>query len=173
MTGHRAFRSRSMTHPGRSVSTYVLDFVLNDVRHEYGFAVRPDGIAREWLKDLPGSRWRSIFSRDGDSNEIRMLPSMKSFGGVTARELALSRAILLDHPQLGHRWVEGLLEGFEITPLDEKHRERRLSAITESLASGRMDFDDIVTLMRIADIGVEEVSVREDTLPPDAVGLNG
>lgn len=156
----------------KSVSTYILDFVLNDVRHEYGFAVGPDGIAREWLKDLPGSRWRTVFTRDGDSTEIRMLPSMKSLGGVTSRELALSRAILLDHPQLGPIG-RGLLEGFEITPLDEKHRERRLSAITESLASGRMDFEDIVTLMRIADIGVEEVSVREDTLPPDAVELMG
>lgn len=154
----------------KSVSTYELDFVLEGVRYEYGFEAGSEGIVREWLKDLPASRWRVLLLRDASSEEVRLLPSMRSLGGVTARELALSRAILLEHPQLG-RIGRGMLDGFEITPLDEKHRERRLSAITESLASGSMNFDDIVTLMRIADIGVEDVNVREDALPPDALEL--
>ena len=147
-------------------STYELDFVLAGTRYEYGFSMGPEGVTRESLRDLSGARWRTLLERTGTS--LRTHRSIKSLGPVTQRELALSRAVLLRHPQLA-AIGRGLAEHFDIAPLGDIHRERRLRGITESLADGVLDFNDIVTLLQIADIGVERVAMREETPPREAM----
>lgn len=150
-------------------SVYELDFVLDGIRYEYGFEIGPDGVRREWLRDLPGKQWRSLLRRD-THGAIHTHASVKALGSVTSRELALSRAILLRQGKLASVG-RALLSGFDIAPMGDAHRERRLSSITESLANGVLTFDDIVTLLKLADIGVEQVAVQEKTLPPEAIQL--
>lgn len=146
-------------------STYEFDFVLDETRYEYGFTVDGSGIVQEWLKDLPRSRWRTLMSRDR-STGLRLHPSVTAFGSVTDRELALSRAILLRHMEFAPIGT-ALVEGIDVAPLEEHHREHRLGSITEALTQGELTFDDLVTLLQIADIGVAEVSVREESIPPE------
>ncbi len=147
-------------------STYELDFVLADTRYAYGFSMGTDGVIHESLRDLSGARWRTLFQRAGTS--VRTHRSLKALGPVTPRELVLSRAVLLGHPQLA-AIGRGLTRHFDMAALGDMHRERRLRAITESLAEGALNFDDIVTLLQIADIGVENVSMREETPPREAM----
>lgn len=149
-------------------STYELDFVLAGTRYEYGFAMGPEGVTREWLRDLPGARWRTLFERTDAT--LRTHSSVRSPGPVTQRELVLSRAILLGHPQLSGIGA-GLVRHIDVTRLGDVYRERRLRTITESLADGTLDFDDIVTLLQIADIGVETVALREESLPREALEI--
>lgn len=153
-------------------SSYEVDIVIDDVRYVYGFEVSPRGIEREWLQDLPRSRWRTLIDRDASRSgkEISLMRGLRDLGGITRRELALSRAILLEHETLAPIG-RALAEGIEIAPVGDEHRERRLNSITESLTSGSTSFEDIATLLRIADTGIESVTVREEETPPEALRI--
>ena len=47
-------------------SRFELDFVIDGVRHHYGFEMSDDAFESEWLYDFPGSRRRMLFEREGD-----------------------------------------------------------------------------------------------------------
>ncbi|PQZ92282.1 hypothetical protein CQ018_12315 [Arthrobacter sp. MYb227] len=153
-------------------STYEFDWVLDGTRYKYGFAVSPQGIEKEWLFDLPRSRWRALIERDTVSHEPNQI-RFKSKDGLTAvtrRELILSRALLLEHTELT-KIGQSLIEGIELAPFGDTNRERRLASITESLLQQEMSFDDLTTLLQVADIGVHSVAVKEDHAPPEALRL--
>ena len=46
-------------------SHFEADFVLDDVRHHYGFQATGDAFVSEWLLDYPVGRPRTLFERDG------------------------------------------------------------------------------------------------------------
>ncbi|WP_158239381.1 ATP/GTP-binding protein [Brachybacterium sp. UMB0905] len=139
-------------------STYVLEFVLDGRRHEYGFEVDARGVAREWLRDVPSSRWRMRLERDRDDRVLR--PSTQ----VTDRELVLSRALHFPQSPL-HDVARRLVDEFDVVLVKDSYREARLSMIADMLASGAIDVDDLQALLRIADIGVTAVRIEEQDLP--------
>lgn len=147
-------------------STYELDFVHEGRRHLYGFEVDAEGIRREWLRDVPNSRWRTLVDRDRarDGNPLVLHQSVRVLGEVTDRELVLSRAYLLRHPQL-HAIAADLLEHVDFILVKDSHRERRLADIADSLADDSITFADLEALLRVADIGIEKVSIEESNIP--------
>lgn len=147
-----------------TTSAYELDFVHDGRRHVYGFEVGKSGVMREWLRDVPSTRWRTLLERGQDALVPKLHSSIRSIGEVTRRELILSRAMLLEHPQLAPIALD-LVDAFDLVSVKDTHRERRLESIADSLMDGTLTFDDIVTLLQVADIGVEEVSVQEQDLP--------
>lgn len=154
------------------LSSYEFDWVLEGVRYKYGFTVSPNGIEREWLYDLPRSRWRTLIERDRSSTEPNLVRFKDKDGltSVTRRELILSRALLLEHAELT-KISRSILEGIELAPFGDTNRERRLASITESLLQQEMSFEDLTTLLQVADIGVRSVAVKEDQAPPEAMRL--
>jgi predicted ATP-dependent endonuclease of OLD family len=151
--------ARSRVEP----SKYVLEFVHDGRRHEYGFEVDGEGIVREWLRDAPG-RWRTLFERVRGQASVKMGSSVRAVGDVSDRELALSRAYVLKHPQL-FPIAEDLVESFDIVSVKDAHREVRLKNIAESLVDGSITSMDIETLLQVADIGIGAVTVEEKDLP--------
>lgn len=170
-TMHRAPFRLDGTHETAS-SAYTLDFVLDGRRHEYSFEVDARGIKRERLRDVPSSRWRTLVdrAREGASASTKMHPSLKTMADVTDRELILSRALLLDHPQLAPI-AEGMIRGFDIVLVKASHRAQRLAELTESLAEGRVEFADLQALLALADVGVTEVGVEEEKVPEQFLRL--
>ena len=61
-----------------SASLYELDFVHEGRRHLYGFEVDAGGIKREWLKDVPATRWRTLLDRDRERSSIKLHSSIRS-----------------------------------------------------------------------------------------------
>lgn len=55
-------------------SEFAFDFVLDGVRHEYGFAVDDRAVASEWLYSWPRGRMRVLFERRGPQ-EIELGPA--------------------------------------------------------------------------------------------------
>lgn len=147
----------------RTPSRYELDFVLDGTRHTYGFEVDDEGIVAEWLRDVPRTRPRVLFERTSD--RVSYGRGVVSMGRVAARELLLSRAITLKHDVLAPIG-KALLEGVEIVPLGEEERRNRIGAIVDDLAEGRSTPEMISTVLRMADVGIRGVSLREDALPP-------
>ncbi|MDF9878494.1 AAA family ATPase [Cellulosimicrobium cellulans] len=147
-----------------SSSMYELDFVHEGRRHLYGFEVGHDGIKREWLRDVPGSRWRTLLDRDQDKGMMTFHPSLRGRIEVTERELVLSRALLLRDSPL-HPLSQALVSGFDCVLVKDSHREARLTDIADSLAEGTISFADLEALLQVADIGVVKVSIEETNIP--------
>lgn len=147
-----------------SSSTYELDFVHAGRRHLYGFEVDHDGIKREWLRDIPGSRWRTLLDRQRDMDTLKLHPSLGSKIEVTERELVLSRALLLKNPPL-YPLASALLASFDCILVKDSHREARLRSIADSLAEGAITFADLELLLQVADIGVVKVNIEETNIP--------
>ena len=76
----------------------------------------------------------------------------------------LSRAFTARHEQL-QRLASEIVEGFEFVFYSEQAREERLRQLTTELAGGRFKSDDLVTLLRVADVGICDAEVSERELP--------
>jgi len=139
-------------------SMYELEFVFQDRRHLYGFEVDSRGIRREWLRDVPTVRWRTLLERDRENGLLR--PSLE----ITDRELALSRSLQLPKSPF-HEVAKALVANFDVVLVHHAHREVRLKAIADMLAEGSITFDDLQLLLQVADIGVAKVSLEERDLP--------
>lgn len=149
-----------------STSTYELDFVRDGRRHLYGFEVDAEGVRREWLRDVPSSRWRSLLERDRTDGTLKVHPSMRTVGAVTNRELVLSRALLMPDSPF-HAIAERLVGSFDYVTVKDSHREARLKKIADSLADGTITFADLELLLQVADIGVTSVSIEERNIPEE------
>lgn len=147
-----------------SASLYEFDLVHNGRRYVYGFEVDQHGVKREWLRDIPSSRWRTLIERDREDDVLTFHPSLRSKIEVTPRELVLSRALLLEDSPL-HSFAHDLVESFDIVLVKDSHREARLSSIANSLVDDDVALADLEALLQIADIGVMKVDIEVKNLP--------
>ncbi|MFJ3958189.1 ATP/GTP-binding protein [Arthrobacter sp. NPDC090010] len=147
-----------------STSVYELDLVHEGRRYLYGFEVDHQGVKREWLRDIPTSRWRTLFDRVRETRTLTFHPSLRARIEVTDRELVLSRALLLGDSVL-HAFARDLTESFDYVLVKDSHREARLRSIADSLAEGGITFDDLEALLQVADIGVLKVGIEETSVP--------
>lgn len=160
---HRAPFLLDGTAPS-STSTYELDFVHDGRRHLYGFEVDAEGVKREWLRDVPTSRWRTLLDRDRDERALTFHAALRGKIEVTPRELVLSRALLLRGTPL-HAVAQDLVSHFDAVLVKDSHREARLRDIADSLAEQTITFADLVALLQVADIGVVNVAIEERNIP--------
>jgi abortive infection protein len=154
-------------------SEFAFDFVLDEVRHQYRFEIDDEGVVSESLFDLPGARRRRLLLRDS-TGTVKLHPDLGSVGPVAKRELVLSRAL-----QLGRGGLEkiagGLLGGVMVLPLGEDHRRSTAKNLAEILLSpegaGESSREYVVSLLQMADIGIVDAGLDEETLPPELLEL--
>lgn len=158
----------------RSPSTYEIVFVHDSgsgpVRYEYTFSVAGEGIVHERLTRMPGARRQKVFERSGpagDAVEVaRGVSKRPAMDAVGARELVMSRALVVEHPDLTPI-ARALTEDMDVIPLGDHYKQARLQGVIESLTDGDTNFADLVALLQVADIGVTGLAVREDEVPED------
>ena len=81
-------------------SRFEIDFVIDGVRHYYGFEASDDAFESEWLYDFPGSRRRMLFERKG--GEFRFGRGLKGRNNIIA-DLTRSNSLYLSAAaQNGH-----------------------------------------------------------------------
>lgn len=93
---------------------------------------------------------------------------MRSVGLLASGELLLSRAIRLGHEPLA-AIGRALVAGCEFVPLGDRQREARIDAIVDDLSKGKSTTELIKTVLRIADVGIADVTLREEAMPPEVV----
>lgn len=149
-------------------SSYVLDFVAEDgVRYEYGFRMTEDAIVEEWLQGYWTSKPTSLFERhDGRIKVGRRLKGGASLlERITgARELVLSRAFTAKNVQL-QELAKSISAGIDFTSYGDQDREERLQRLTTEIAEGSFRTEDLVALLRVADIGISDVDISEREIP--------
>ena len=150
-------------------SEFAFDFVLDGVRHQYRFEIDDEGVVSESLFDLPGARRRRLLLRDS-TGTVKLHPDLGSIGPVAKRELVLSRALQLGRGEL-EKIAGGLLGGSMVLPLGENHRRSTAKNLAEILLSpegaGESSREYVVSLLQMADIGIVDAGLDEETLPPE------
>jgi predicted ATPase len=158
-------------------SFFTARFSIDNVLHEYGFAVDDHAVVEEWLAVWPHGRKQMWFERDGDTFHFgdHLKGENRAVQELTRRDsLFLSAAAQNNHKQLSpvwaffhdirlprrlHRWSR------VVTPQDGPRRwfddEPQLGFSTTPAREARERFMD---LLRLADVGVRDVRVRNKSL---------
>jgi uncharacterized protein len=144
-------------------TSYEIDLVLDEVRHEYGFRINSERVLEEWAYHYPHGRASMLFHRR--DNEVRLGASGKAKGRASIdilrpNALFVSTAAAVEHPTL--------------LPLEEWFRRNLLSADVDSRAVRQgftaqlLEFepykDRVLGLLREADFGITG-AVREEIEP--------
>lgn len=148
-------------------SRYVVDLLLDGVRHTYGFTIDNERVLEEWLFHYPRNRQRRVFERTGDDfafgEESRRLTELQRIAEITAPSaLLLStaarfntsrseagaqaeplRAVYGWFQRLQTRLEPGLRSWFGSRSLPDSDAERTV----------------VVNLLRAADVGLIDVTV--------------
>lgn len=149
-------------------STFDLDFVLNDVRHSYGFSLSSDQIEEEWLYTFPTGRKRVIYERSAGGKDFKFGREIGRGSSELAR-IASSRALVLSVGSLIKHEIlapvyDAIVEGIDVATFGEQ--KSRLRSVVEDVADGTLAMDDLRTMLRVADIGIEDAEVEEAEMDP-------
>jgi hypothetical protein len=146
-------------------SRYVVDLVLDGVHHTYGFTINDERVLEEWLYQYPLKKKRRVFERDGQGfswgehsgkrhdleSVARITAPTALFISTAARFAPVGDQANDDDPlHVIYRW----LQGNYIRSLREPEFYSRQWPENEE------DQRVVVELIRAADIGVEDVSIR-------------
>ncbi|GAB2500698.1 AAA family ATPase [Nocardiopsis aegyptia] len=151
-------------------SEFAFDFVLDGVRHEYGFAVDDRAVASEWLYSWPRGRMRVLFERRGPQ-EIELGPGLRrGFGNrtrmvwesVRANSLFVSAGAAGNHPLLTrvYDWVDQMTMAFD------ENGGVRLELTLRMLAGPEQELCHLLT--QYADLGISDIRSEERELPKEA-----
>ncbi|MFE3825823.1 ATP/GTP-binding protein [Streptomyces sp. NPDC059092] len=151
-------------------TSFVMDFALNGVRHEFGFSVDDERVTEEWLYYYPERKANRLYERKADSSVVfgRSLTGRKKIISELLRpnSLYLSVAAAQGHVHLGavYQWFQSglrmatdgnfrarLKQTVDLLSVDDRRKE---SAVP------------VLELLRFADLGVSGLEVGE---PDEAV----
>ena len=146
-----------------SPSTFIFDFVHDGVRYEYGFRLDDTAIQEEWLYYWPKGKRSTLFERSGMTTDFGpSLTGQKATIAELVREnsLFLSAAAANNHPRL--RSVAAWFSSW-----------RRASTGGSFPAPNRLLDDQIMAMLRYADVGVIGAALVERSAEEVDLGLGG
>ena len=114
----------------RVPSRFDIDFVLDGVRHHYGFEATDEAFVSEWLYAFPKSHRRTLFERDGE--DFRFGRLLKGQNAVVARLTRPNSLYLSAAAQNRHEHLSSIfgyfrsIHGFRNVAARERWRPRGL-----------------------------------------------
>ncbi|MFJ3701484.1 MULTISPECIES: ATP/GTP-binding protein [Streptomyces] len=145
-------------------SSFAVDFVLEGVRHQFGFSVDDTRVTEEWLYYYPEGRQRRLYERDAADVVTfgRWLTGRRKVIAELLRpnSLYLSVAAAQGHDQL-HRVFQWFSSGLRVAT-DHNFSQRLDRTVQLCLAGlGGSEPSPVMTLLRFADLGVSGLEIAE------------
>jgi AAA15 family ATPase/GTPase len=160
----RAFKLDASSRHDQTM--FGIDFILEDVRYEYGFSLRDYEVSNEWLLSFPNKRERLIFNRHAGAG-IEFGPSLTGLRRnieklMRPNSLYLSTAAANNHPQLSKIYNWFASEVFLVRAGADLGGSVTLH---EWQSNDRTPLRD---LLRYADTGVIDLEVTKREIPEQA-----
>ena len=151
----------------KSPSHFDIDFLIDGVRHHYGFEASDSAFESEWLYAFPKSHRQTLFERTGD--EFRFGRGLKGQNKVIAgltrpNSLFMSAAAQNDHEQLSEVF------GYFRTLRADWSIGVPAEAISSRLAEEKQD-DRVIDFLGKIDTGVIGYRQRESELSEEMQGI--
>jgi hypothetical protein len=150
-------------------SEFSVDFLLDGIRHQYGFAANPQAVLREWLYVYPKGKRQLWFSRvvgTPISFGAKMPGENKTIEGLTRKNsLFLSAAAQNNHEALlpVYRWFSQSIS-FVIGDFGLGTRAAYAANAAE-FCQEETDRASIARLLTQADLGIAELGVEDTPWP--------
>lgn len=132
---------------------YGVEFILDDMRYEYGLLRHADGIVGERLR-VARKRWNTIYWRDKHG----VVNGLKGLTHVNANELVITRASLMGDPQV-KPVRDALTTGVKVFRVGDPSMEDAYLHIARHLLSRRLDTTALSTLAQVADLGTTSIEL--------------
>jgi hypothetical protein len=140
-------------------SMFEIVFIHEDEMYRYGFEATPQEVVSEWLYHRPNTKEVELFFREGQNFTIHT-KSFKKGNLLVKENMVRNNALMLSvAAQFNDKVAKSVLSWFE--------KFHQLSGIDESGYSGysmaRVEDSKskIVSLLKVADIGIEDLSVKK------------
>ncbi len=156
-------------------TTLEMTFLLDGIRHQYGFSVTAEEVVEEWLIVYPRKapqRWFERGPHVGDGTGIKFSPYLKGekirlFESTRPNALFLSVAAKWNHPQL-----TGVFHAiqFKLRHIFRDVPQNLTAYTTDKLRSNTSFRAWLTRFLRNGDLGIHSVSTRPMT--PDDLGLD-
>ena len=149
-------------HAAGEATHCEVDFVLDDVRHHYGFKATGEAIESEWLYCFPSSYRRRLFEREGDQfsfgRDLRGQNTVIS-NLTRANSLFVSAAV-----QNGHEYLSKVVAFFDSIQVVRNVDVPGLAAIARINEEEGID-DRVIDFLQHAGTGVVSYERREVEIP--------
>lgn len=153
----------------RAPSLFEVDFLLDEIRHTYGFVIDADTVLEEWLHAYPQGKKQRWFARTGQNPEdfvfSRLLPGEnKAVQSLTRRNsLFLSAAAQNNHPKLTSifEWFDKSLHFVDALTRDILDTETATACVTPAFREA------VERLMLTADLGITGIAIEHEDPPED------
>lgn len=161
-TGRKPFRLDSES-PEKD-SRFVLDFVLGDVRYQFGMAVSRDAVTSEWLYQYPRQARQVLYEREGAVFKFgrALQGSNRQIESITRpNALFLSTAATSNHPELTKvrdYFRDKLILEFGTDPDTAGARNARAIESDVELRA------ELVRQLALADTGIAEIRVERSPM---------
>jgi uncharacterized protein len=140
-------------------SGFEADFLLNDVRHQYGFSLDAEGIVQESLSAFPNGKKQRWFTRERGKPIAfgRNLPGdNKTIAGLTRNNSLFVSAAA----QNNHETLSAVYNWFVSRPSFIIGDRAELTRATAKICANDEDLAAIAQLVSIADLGIADVKLR-------------
>jgi hypothetical protein len=140
-------------------STFIIDFVLDGVRHEYGFSITEQAVEEEWLFDWPNPRRRTLFERTGKKIDYGpAFPGRRAHPVERPRSTSLlvSAGAASEHPVLFsiYKYIRlGLYPALSHT------FDQRLSVTMKEFSGPHAE--TARALLKFADLGIVDIEITD------------
>jgi AAA15 family ATPase/GTPase len=165
-TPHDPFKFDLITR--NSISEYEVAFIQDGIRYEYGFAIGPDRVEKEWLIEYPRGRARRLFDRQFNKSKSKDEWKFSSYfrgnrvvwsEATRPNALFLSTAVQLNSIQLlpvAHWFQRKLVVVVGTTTVNQL---LTIKFLDEPTGKSRL-----LSFMREADPGIADVDLRREPL---------
>lgn len=147
-------------------STFVVDFLLQNVRHEYGFVVDSQTVHQEWLYVYPNNKRQAWFVRTQGAPitfSSKMQGENRAIEALTRpNSLFLSSAAQNNHEALTpiYRWFSDRLDFIYADRTQLKNR-------TASLCADEAFRSTVSNILKHADLGIAAINVKQESMPDE------
>jgi energy-coupling factor transporter ATP-binding protein EcfA2 len=147
-------------------STFVVDLLIDGVRHEYGFVVDSTRVLEEWLYVYPKGRRQEWFTRDVHRKEEFAFSRLMPGENRAIRSLTRPNSLFLSAAaQNNHQALAPLYEWFsKLEIVDEATRSILLDTMAEECADEEHR-EGVLEMLRMADLGISDIEVLEHSPP--------
>jgi len=154
-------------HSHAKPSTFVLDFVMQDVRYQLGFTLSHDCVREEWLYAYPKRSQQVLYHRRVDADSAyyfgrSLAGNNRQIQSITrANALFLSTAAASAHPlltQVWHFFKDQLV--LNLSPGSASN-----ARLARELANNESLLAEAVKYLAMADTGISDVRITDKPIP--------
>jgi AAA15 family ATPase/GTPase len=162
------FSSESISQP----TEFNMDFVVEGVRYQYGYAATKDKVIEEWLFAFPNGKAQTWFLREYnestgeyDWTKDGYLTGTKSNWKNATRKnsLFLSTAVQFNSKQLQpiFSWFSNTLRNVGFDGVSPIHTANKVFS-AQGTKNEEMVKQDVLNFLKSADLGISDIFVKED-----------